>query len=135
MPSSGSIGSTGASDPNASTAPVRRSVLHGYARADARCAPVAVREVAVARGVDRLHRCDDAERTEAREVVGANELHVLDLLPQLRGARPRRLDRVERDVHRTIADGVDRDGDARRRGGGDILRELSGIDGEDAAVA
>src|SRR5439155_17093691 len=93
-----------------------------------------ISEIAVARRVDGLHRGDDPERAEAREIIGAHQLDVLDLLPQLRRAGSGGLDRVERDVHRAIADGMDGDRDT---GGGrhrDVVRELTRLDGEDAAI-
>ena len=46
--------------------------------------PVPVREVAVARAVDRLHRGDHAQGAEPPEIVFAHELHVLEPLPKRR---------------------------------------------------
>src|SRR5207248_2317598 len=97
-------------------------------------APVAVGKIAIARRVDRLHRGDDAVRREAPQIIRTNQLDVLDLLAQLRRRPPRRLDRVEREMHRAVADRVYRGGDAGSRRTLDRRDDLVPLDGEDAAI-
>ena len=76
----------------------------------ARVAPVAVGRVAVADGVDRLHRGGDAVRGEEAQIVGVQELRVLDAVRDARHAR-RRGQGAQGVAVGAVADGVDGRGD------------------------
>ena len=116
MPASGSSSSIGAS----------RAVRDDRARVEQRAVgvravglagPEAVGEVAVGRRVRELHRAGDAERREAGEILGREQLRVLDPVaqPERLPDRPRLLERVERLAVRAVADRVHRDREARPR--------------------
>ncbi len=77
MPRSGDGSSTGASEPNASVAPdsLQRTPRVGERRP---LRPLRVRHDPVRNRVRRLHRRDDADAREARDVGGVDALGVLD---------------------------------------------------------
>ena len=97
-------------------------------------APVAVGEVAIARAMDRLHRRDHAKRAEASEVLVPHELHMLEALAQRRRRDSGRRHGIEGDMHRAVADRVDRDSEATGRRARDIGAKLDRIEREDAAI-
>ena len=106
-PGHGSIGSTGASVPNATTAPrLDRAMRH---RVAARLRPVAPERRAIARvgpDVDRLDRGRDPGRGEPGAIVRMEQLDVLEARHQRRPAG-RRLEHVERGPDAPVADRVD----------------------------
>ena len=125
MPSSGSSSSIGASEPFASTTPESSSERKAYGSL-VELAPEAVGQVAVGRRVAELHRGGDPELGEARDVLGRQQLRVLDPLAQaerLPGVA-RRLEGVERLAVGQVADRVDGDREAGARRVADVLLEL-----------
>ena len=100
------------SEPIASRAPARSSDPNGYcqsARSGPRNGIVSSSMLRLVAGPQRLGVGDCAERRKPRHVVGMDDLDVRDVRPRVGHAvgRPRRLDRVEGDPDRPIADGVE----------------------------
>ena len=88
--------------------------------------PEPVGGVTVGCGVAELHRCSDPELGKAADVLGCQQLRVLDALPQAE-RRPdvaRLLERVERVAIRPIADRMHGDRPAGLRAAPDDLRQL-----------
>jgi hypothetical protein len=96
------------------------------------------RHQGVARGVQRLHRGDHAERAEPRDVFRIDDADVLDPMARrlraLCGLRDRRVG-VEREADRAVAGRVDRDLPALRIERRHHLLELGRRHGELAGVA
>ena len=135
MPASGSSSSTGASEP---LAIARAGVEQRAVRVGAvgHPGPRPVGQVAVGGRVRELHGGGDAELGEAGEVLGAQQLGVLDALaqPERRPQRPGRRERVERLTVGAVADGVHRDREAALRGAADDLLELGAARDRHAAA-
>ena len=88
--------------------------------------PVLVGEVAIGRRVRELHGAGDAELGEADEILGREQLCVLDPVPEPERSPcvPGLLERVERLTVRAIADRVDGDRKPRRGSAPHDLGEL-----------
>ena len=50
-------------------------------RVPAAASPVALSDIAITGGVNRLHGCDDPQASESRQVVRMEQLHMLDAMP------------------------------------------------------
>ena len=122
-PASGSRSSTGASDPAAIRAPDASSERNGYAWST-RSAQIRSHQLAIAHRMRVLHRGGDAERGEARDVLGRDALRVLDAMA--RAGRHRRLERVERVAVSAIADRVHGEREACPLGGADHVASAAG---------
>ena len=122
-PASGSSSSIGASEPSATT---RAGVQQRAVRRTRRRRGSAQKRSARSRSdvaCDELHRRGDAERREARHVLGRDALRVLDPLAQAERAPvvARRLERVERLAVGEVADRVHGEREARLRGAARIM--------------
>ena len=113
----GSTSSTGASVPLATIAPDFISFCQTYAPSFAPASRRAAQHIGrVGRAVNPLHRGDDAERAEARDVGGAEMLRVLDAPAQvlLVGLALKTSSKMfERLAIGAVADGVDAELDSR----------------------
>ena len=127
------------SEPMASRAPARSSDANGYCQAGPLGPEERDRELVhlgLVAGPVRLRVGDDAERREARDVVGVDDLDVGDVGPRVGPAvgRAGRLDRVERVADGPVADRVEVRLEADRVEPGHRLGEQLGVDEVDARL-
>ena len=124
IPAHGSSSSIGASEPL--TRRVRVEQVAERVGAVEPVGPEAVRELLVGRRVGELHRRRHPELGEARHVLRAQALRVLDAVaqPERLPRVARLLERVERVPVRAVADRVHGDRPAGVRGAADDVREL-----------
>ena len=129
---SGSGGSTGQSVPKARRAPAVEQRPPGVGRPGA-VAPAPIGDPHIRSRMKRLHRGDDVESGEARDVVRVDELGVLDAEDLRRGLRVRvgagDLGGVEHQPHGRVADGVGGDAETGRAGLPDQVDEFAVLDG------
>src|SRR5260221_13442072 len=106
--------------------------------------PVAFGDVAVSYRVERLNGRDNTQALHPFQVRRCNQLHVFKAIAQAREVARRRamvgqvllgsLDRVESNMGRAIADGMNSDTDAHLRGGADRLIHLLLRERKNAAI-